>query len=115
MPHEEDIDDIYTQTQHIHLSEGWNLISFFVDLPFSHIKNMMESSETYPVKEIRSQAGIFRAFDNLTGITDIELERGYQVYCDQDFVWTIYGTERRYNIDIPINFGWTFTRSLPSP
>ena len=88
----------WSETQFLNLEEGWNTISFFVDISFSSIKNMMESDPSYPVKEIRSQTETFRAFNIFNTMETIELSKGYQVYSDQTFLWVLDGYERIYSI-----------------
>ena len=91
-----------TITQNLVLKEGWNLVSFYVNLDFP---NLIGNSS---ILEIKNGAYSYNSsvpnFATLTSET-FSLESGYWLRSDSDITISVSGVSVS-SIDIPVTTGW---------
>ena len=102
----------------IPIHEGWNWISFNLDIPDKNINSVLESLEDPTdllIKDQTSFSTYFGAFNTWAGsLTDIGYTSMYQVKGTQNDTITMLGfLIDPDTVDIPIKVGWNWIGYLP--
>lgn len=98
----------YVETQSLQLHQGWNLVSFYVQVT---IDNIIGSSSG--IKEIQSATQKWRRnyLDMFNTLSVIDLRKGYWVYLDEpggiSVTISLTGTRITGTISYALNQGWT--------
>jgi hypothetical protein len=99
---------LWNNNQTFILKDGWNLVSFYVEIDLAYLNFIMTVVNTN-IKEIVSQYDKFVPFHQLNTLTSIDYSKGYYIYVDiplNNELQLNFQGNRIYHIVISLEPGW---------